>query len=246
MKIVDAVWEKRNLGVETAEIVIEQNDSLEAVKNILNTMQAEYMVLKIPAGRTEVMFAAEEEKFHFVEGIIHVTHNLKNITLSAIQRRIDTAVSYEKMTEKDLKELYTEIKKDLFDTDRISIDPAFTKGQAANRYIGWISDELARNCDIYKLVYKNETVGFFTFKETEQGVFYPFLAGMYKKYQTSPLGAVYNYKPILEAQKRQGRMISTYVSTNNHNALRAHVMYGFQFCEISYVYIKHNKKSILM
>lgn len=105
MKIVDAVWEKRNLGVETAEIVIEQNDSLEAVKNILNTMQAEYMVLKIPAGRTEVMFAAEEEKFHFVEGIIHVTHNLKNITLSAIQRRIDTAVSYEKMTEKDLKRI---------------------------------------------------------------------------------------------------------------------------------------------
>lgn len=240
MKIVNAVWEKRNLGVNTTEITVESGDSAEAVKGMLNSVQNDYIVLKIPAGSIDIMFEAEKYGFRFVECIIHVTHNLKNVILSPVQTRIDSQVTYGKMTEADIEELYKQIRKGLFYTDRISVDSYFDKNQAANRYIGWISDEYARGCDIFKMIYKGETVGFFTFKELEEGVFYPFLAGMYKRYQNSPLGAVYNYKPILEARKRRGKIISTYISTNNSNALRAHAAYGFSFKDIHYVYVKHN------
>lgn len=241
MKNINAFWEKRNMGVESVEIEVENTDTVEELKEAVEKVNAEYIVLKIPAGKIDCMFMAEECGFHFIESIIHVTRDLKNLELSGIQKRINDSVTYEKMNENDMEVLFKEIRDGLFQTDRVFLDPKFTEAQSANRYIGWISDELERGCEIYKLIYKKQAVGFFTLKETEPGIFYPFLAGIYKAYQTGSLGAVFNYKPMFEAKRRNGRMISTYISTNNSNTVRMHAMYGFQFREIYYVYVKHIK-----
>ena len=70
-------------------------------------------------------------------------------------------------------------------------------------------------------------------------MYYSFLVGIYKDFQHLPFGMVYVYKPIIEAKKRNGKMISTYISTNNPNAMRMHVDAGFTIKEVTYVYIKH-------
>lgn len=240
MKIIDAIWEKRNLGVSTAEIEIEECDSLEDIKEKINGVNSQYVVAKVPSGKLDIMFWLEQQGFNFVECSIHVTHSLQNMELSPIQKRIEASVTHEKMAEEDLEQLFYEVRKGLFSTDRVSLDKTFTKEQATNRYVGWINDEISRGCEMFKLIYKDKNIGFFAFKEVEEGVFYPFLAGMYEEYQKTGLGAIFNYKPMKEAKSRNGKKISTYISTNNSNTVRMHVLNGFEFGDIKYIYVKHN------
>ena len=240
MKVIDAVWEKRNLGVITQEVTVTQDDSLIDLKKAIENLDSQYNVVKLPAGKVDMMFYLQEQGFKFIEGFIHVTHDLKTVEMNPIQKRIDDAVTYELMSENDINYLFKEIRDGLFYTDRIYLDSYFSNEQAANRYVNWIKDELERGTELYKLIFKNETFGFFTFKEIDKNIYYPFLAGVYKEFQSTSLGSVFCYKPIVEAIKRKGKMISTYVSTNNLNTLRVHSSLGFSFNEISYVFVRHN------
>lgn len=53
MRIVDAVWEKRNLGVDTVEIALDEDDDVNVFEEI-NTLKQPYQVLKIPNGRIDI------------------------------------------------------------------------------------------------------------------------------------------------------------------------------------------------
>lgn len=239
MKVVDAVWEKRNLGVNTQEITILASDSIEEVEKTLKTLSAEYQVVKIPTGNTKVMWKLEDMGFRYIETIVHVENSLKNLELKGIPKRINDELTYELMNQKDRNQMFEEIRKGMFKTDRVALDSNFSLQQANNRYIGWISDEIEKGTEVFKYIYHNQTIGFFTFKEIARGVYYPFLAGIYKQYQNSPVGMIYLYKPLEEAKKRDAKFVSTYISMNNSNAVRLHVQFGFEFKNIINVYVKH-------
>jgi hypothetical protein len=241
MKIVDAFWEKRNLGVTCQEVIIEDDDTAGTVKTEISDVNAEYIVVKVPAGKTDVMFLLSELGYRFIECAFHLTHDLKRHALSVTGpvKRLLTAVEYCPMEKADFDLLFMEIKKGLFNTDRIFLDPCFTKEQAANRYVGWISDEFARGADLYKLIYKDKPIGFFTFKDLGDGVYYPFLAGIYEEYKQGGIGLSTLYYPIIEAIKRGGKQIDTYISTNNVIIVRNHVLLNFVFQKTQYIYIKH-------
>jgi len=159
-----------------------------------------------------------------------------------LQERLNKVVSYAEMEDTDLRDLYNEIKGGMFGTDRILLDPYFNSEMAAVRYINWISDELKKGTQAYKIIYKKDSIGFFTFKESSKGVYYPFLAGLYKSYSASGLGFTTLRKPIDEAIKREGNLISTFASTNNLPVVRAHTQQGFSIKQIHYVFVKHNIK----
>lgn len=240
MKIIDAVWEKRNLGVSTLEVTIEENDMIDDVVSKLSEIESEYVVVKCPIAKFEYNYELSKMGFTFVETIINVTHNLKNIELDMIQKRINDSVSYEQMNADDIEQLNRELDYGLFYTDRIYLDTFFQKKQAANRYKLWMQDEVKRGSKLYKLIYKNQSIGFFIFKELGDGVAYPFLAGIYKDFQKYSFGSMFIYKPMEEAIKRNCKMISTYVSSNNFNAVNAHVKIGFNVKNMQYVFVKHN------
>lgn len=240
MKIIDAYWEKRNLGVTTVEVEIEKEDTIKEIETALRNLDGEYLVVRIPAGKMVAMFLVSQMGFDFVESSIHVTHDLKNIELNGIQKRLIDSVNYSPMNSDDIEELFVEIRNGMFESDRISLDPYFSADQTAKRYIGWIKDELERDTELFKLAYKDNTFGFFTFKSIGEGIYYPFLAGIYKQYRKSGLGISIAYKPLCEAVRRKGKMVSTQISTNNGNTVKIHSIMGFEFREIHYVYIRHN------
>lgn len=239
MNIVDAVWERRNLGVSCVEVAIETSDTAAEVKNGLARLATQYLVVKVPAGRSDVMFCLSEMGCSFIEANIHITRKIAHLELSGIQKRLAAGVSYAPMQESDMQVLWDELRNGMHDTDRIYLDSYFTKEQAANRYIGWIQDEVARGSDVYKLIYKDQSIGYFTMKSLGDGVYYPFLAGMYQSHRNSGLGFNIIYKPMCEIGARGGTSVSTHISTNNGRAVRLHVSMGFRFDEITYVYIKH-------
>lgn len=241
MKIIDAFWEKRNLKVDCKEIVFENVDQIaDLQQNELILTSTEYVVVKVPVGRFDVNSYLENLGFNYIEGSINFQLNLSQAQLMPLQERLNKVVSYQVMDENDREGLFTEIDNGLFATDRIILDPFFSKEQAFNRYKNWIVDEIERGSEAFKIVYKGDSIGFFTFKNMGRDIFYPFLAGLYKKYETSGLGFTTLRKPIEEALKRDGKMISTYASTNNMPVIRAHSQQGFSINELHNVFIKHN------
>ncbi len=244
MKIVDAVWEKRNLGVDTQEITTEEQDTVESVKETLNNLTAEYQVVKVPCGKTEVMWAVEDSGFHYMETSVRVVYDLNRLEIPPQHKRINDAVDYVRMDEKDIEQMLEEIRKGMFSTDRIALDPFFSAAQAANRYCGWIQDEIGKGTELYKYIYKGKAIGFFSLKQINEEIYYPFLAGIYPEYKNSPLGSVYLFKPLMEAKKQGGRYVSTYISMNNSQAVRMHVDYGFSFREAQNVYVKHGARNV--
>jgi hypothetical protein len=242
MKIIDAFWEKRNLGVDCKEIVIEENDSVSSVSNIIASSEStEYLVMKVPTGRVDLYEILTVSGFTFVEGSIHLMLNLKESVLSPLQQRLNSSILYAEMEKDDLDELFNEIRNGVFKSDRIILDRHFSKVNASDRYINWISDEIARGSQAYKILYKGESIGFFTFKTLSDDTYYPFLAGLYEKFSSSGLGFTTIRKPIEEAVKRKGKFISTHVSTNNAPIVRVHIQQGFAIQEIQYIFVRHNK-----
>ena len=239
MIVVDAVWEKRNLGVTCTEFKVESGDTIEAVKSALSESEQEYNVLKLPAGEPGLLFEIAELGYKFIETSINVTHDLKEVNLTGVQKRMLDSAEYTLMDESDVELLFSEIRKNIFVTDRIYIDPHFMPEQAANRYVGWITDEMQRGAEIFNLIYKNERIGFFTFKKISDGVYFPFLAGIYTDYAKWGMGMNLLYKTIVEARKRKAKMISTYISTNNKSVVNTHLALNYKFNEFSYVFVKH-------
>lgn len=240
MRTVDAIWEKRNLGVDCREFTVEDGDAAGDVMDVLASKATQYMVVKTPVARTDVMFELCRRGYVFIECSIHATYDMREARLSPIERRLADAVEYCPMDVNDLDFLYEKIRGGLFKTDRISLDPYFTQTQSANRYVCWIGDEISRGADCYKMSYKGRPVGFFTIKSLGDGVYYPFLASMYYDREFFGLGFNITYKPICEILRRGGKLLSTYYSSNNYTALDVAAAMGLLFKRFHYVYVKHN------
>lgn len=240
MEIIDAFWEKRNLGVDCIEITIEKHDTLSQLNEMCDQINTiDYVVVKVPVARIDINEYLTKQGFIFVEGSVKFQLDIKDARLSTLQQRLNASISYSEMDENDLAQLYAEIENGLFKTDRILLDKYFTEKQAATRHINWIKDELARTTQAYKIVYKGDAIGFFTFKEVDDGIYYPFLAGMYERYANSGLGFNISSKPIEEVICRNGRRILTYVSTNNPKIIRSLIDLGYSISDIKYIYFKH-------
>ena len=239
MEIIDAFWEQRNLGISCSEITADTGDTVKGMLEALALLTSQYQVIKLPVSRYDLMRVVEQHGFSFIEGSMNVVHNLKNIDRSGIQKRLNDSVCYEEMDEFDISRLYAELQKGVFITDRIYLDTFFSKEQAAQRYVYWLEDEVSRGAQLYKVSFKNQSMGFFVFKETNNGGCYPFLAGLYESAKIPGIGNVLLYKIIEEASLRSLKFISSRISTNNLPVVKVHISEGFAITNINYVYIKH-------
>lgn len=242
MKVIDAFWDTRSLGVKTGEIEFQADDMLGDFQDVLHAMHTfQYIAAKVPTGRMDIVEALEDKGFAFAECSIELLVNLDQFELSGISKRFASKISCQKANEATKSRIYKEIEKGIFDTDRIFLDPKFANGLAAKRYINWIEDELARGGDVYHVYYKDQEAGFFSYKEPIPGVeAWPFLAGLYDGFKTSGLGANIVVGIEAEEAKRRGcSRIRTYVSSNNMPILRIHQMLGYTINDIRYVFTRH-------
>jgi len=149
------------------------------------------------------------------------------------------------MQDKDIKRLHKELNNDMFVDDRVSLDPKFTQDQANRRYIGWISDGIKLGGKLFKMVYKGEAVGFFTFKKEGNDSYASNLGGFYPSFEKFGFGICLNYHIINEGIKKNAKRISTGFSSNNRGASAIHFSLGLILDQQYYVFVKHIDKSIL-
>ena len=239
MKITDAFWEVRNLGVSTQEVEIDEKDRMEEIEAAMNQVNAGYQVVKVCTGRLDVNEWLSEHGFHFAEASIKFSHDLKEFACSSLISRICKDVKLVQMTVSEKETMTEQIHKGMFRSDRISLDSAFSPEQSAKRYLCWIEDELKEESKLYTYSYKGQPIGFCLLKEYGQDNYYSVLGGVYNAGIRMPLGSVLIYKQLEELKEWGAKGIYTCVSTNNSQIIRVHVQYGYVLTNISYVFVKH-------
>ena len=240
MKIIDALWEKNNLGVSCKEIVIERVDSIQALREtIVELKTVEYLVIKVPTARFEMIQFLTKQGFCFIETLFEMLLDIANFTLPEKLTRLDENITYHLLHSSDLDTLGCEIKKGIFITDRIALDPRFGIDIAARRYLNWINDEVAKGNFVYEILNKEKPTGFFTLKQIGEKSFNNFLAGMYVNKSNFGLGFSIISKPIEEIKKRHGQNLIANISSNNPSVIRLYAQFGFIPNSISYVMIRN-------
>jgi hypothetical protein len=244
MKIIDAFWEKRNLGVKSCiEVIIEDSDKFESVREQISLLKAEYLVVKVSAYKPEFNFLMGNLGFTFVEGQYNFVIDMSGYedfikNLPAVTQRMINAISVKKLVPSEYSVVYDRICEGIFDTDRIYLDPHFSHEIAAKRYIGWITDELERGANIYTAKYKNSDIGFFAVNSARNNVF---LSGIYHNFKNKGLGFCTQLKFNQELYKSGIRKLSVFVSTANATQVRSSFAMGYNYASLSYIFVKHCK-----
>ena len=238
MKIIDSVWEKENLGVTSKEVIIDLTDSIDDVKNGLSAINDQYIVVKIPASKFEVMNLVQDMGYRFVEELISVEHDLHEVKRNRILQRLYDSLDYRKMNDEDIETLYHEIDKGMFNSDRISNDPYFSPELSARRYRNWVASMLKNGAIPYVMSYKGEPAGFIILTTKDRLVYHSVLGGGYEKFRKTGLGMVQKEQEIVKALG--GKLVTTNVSSNNVNQCKALLANGYTVTNINHVFVKHN------
>jgi len=241
MLITHATWEKRNLGVDCNEVVVERCDTLEQLKCAKLEFETEYTVIKVPAGFSDICFYLQSVGYTFIEGFTTCYHSADTPILNSIQQRIVDSVSNKRMDSDDLTQMENEIRGGMFCYDRISLDPFFTQNQANNRYLGWMVDEKHRGSLFYKIIYNCEDIGFYVLREMKNNIYSAVLAGIYPRYKKYGLGFCLNYYAILEGAKHNASRIESAFSSNNRSASAIHLSIGYILKQQYNIFIRHKK-----
>lgn len=244
MKLIEATWEKRNLNVNTLEIEFEEDDSFESeelklISEKINELDAKYIVAKIPTGRTEIVRNLQKQGFEYIENQIMMTYKSKDITQSIEKFEKISKGTCEYIDSKEqIQNIIDEVRKGIFDTDRISKDIYFNQEIANNRYANWIMDEYTRKSNFYLVKKFNKVIGFFIEHRNgtiSQGV----LGGLFKEFKFSGLG-YYWFSSILSQLAKDGvKQIKCPVSSNNIDIIKLHEYLGAKITSIEVVLIKH-------
>lgn len=238
MKIIDSVWEKENLGVTSKEVIIDMKDSIDDVKNGLSAINDQYIVVKIPASKFEIMNLVQDMGYRFVEELISVEHDLHEVKRNRILQRLYDSLDYRKMNDEDIAVLYSEIDNGMFDSDRISNDPYFSPELSARRYKNWVASMLKNGAIPYIMSYKGEPAGFIILTTKDRIVYHSVLGGGYEKFRKTGLGMVQKEQEIVK--KLGGKLVTTNVSSNNVNQCKALLANGYTVTNINHVFVKHN------
>lgn len=246
MKIIDAVWEKRNLGVSCYELQMRFSDCAEEVAAALDSLdERQYMVVKVPSQRVDLMRLCQIRGYSFIETAIALEFNYKQLgykvpNMTRSLQKICDKCSWGLMDQAELAQLSDEIMKNIFRTDRIFVDPEFTPAQAAQRYDLWVKD-LIRNGNIpYKVCFEGEIIGFFVGKNISAKVNNSILGGLYTKYADSGMGCCMDYAHFMAMLEQGVEKSITQVSGSNPAVLKLHTAFGAEIKGLEYVFVKHN------
>ena len=237
MKVIEAYWEKRNLGIETVEIECEEPDTLQQLKEGLAQLKTQYAVVKIPVERSDLSEYVQQMGYVYVEDLMEMIHDLHEANRSKLHQRLYDATTYRRMNEQDIKQLDDEIAGGMFDSDRISKDAQFGAEQSAKRYRNWVADLLDKGALPYVILYKEEPAGFIILQTKDDKNYDSVLGGGYAKFRNSGLGIIQKEQEIVK--KLGGRKVTTHVSTNNPSQVKALCMNGYLPGKIRHVFVKH-------
>lgn len=244
MKITDAFWDTKNLGLDTLEISIEYSDTAVELSRLFEILEARrqgcYTVVKVPSMRPDILATLSGPGLRFAECTFDLRLKIggDDFQVPKLFERIDRKITFCPITTPEQEQrLEREILKGIFSTDRISLDPRFGETVAAQRYLNWLNAEKANGSMLYELMQGELPFGFFALKALGDAKFDNFLAGLYTSHLNAGLGFAMIGKAIEGIRRAGGKWYNTHVSSNNFSVFRLYQHYGFEIHSISYVLV---------
>jgi RimJ/RimL family protein N-acetyltransferase len=243
MKIVHATWELKNLGVNAYEIFLENQDTLEQFHQAEQKLigdGGEYLVVKTPVNRGDLLFGLPALGYSFVETLFRVAVERGDYHVPQSIARFDRGLTVIRRTDAPEQEAaFARIREGVFKSDRISMDPFFPPERTATRYINWIEQLLAQGSMLFEVLLNDTPVGVFIIKRIDGKTVDPVLMGLYQEDRNRGLGTLLHKKTLdtCFAQECE-RITSTFVS-NNAKILRVYTNIGAAITDVLYTYVKH-------
>jgi len=238
MKVIDAFWEKRNLGVSTVEVKIDASDNVDEIESTIAGIDAEYQVIRAPVSRFDIYTLLQQMGFTFIETMYQMVFDFSRYDIN--WGKYDDQVSYKEINnEEDFETVFSNIRDGLFENNRISLDSKFSKEHANKRYIGMINDKVAQGGKVCSIIYKNEEIGFFATREMDDNNYEYFLAGIYTNYQKQGLGSNAYTQMLAYVKSKGAKTVTGGVSMNNVGSYKMFNQSGFKLGHVEYVFVKH-------
>lgn len=243
MRMINAHWERRNLGVGVAELELETTDGLDEIDAAESTAaDVGYLVLKTPVSRSDLLFGLPARGWQFVEAQESLLLRRDDFRVPAALARFDAASSWRLAeTAEEAERILAPYRFGSFDTDRVALDPVFGPKIAGTRYYNWATDVFRGGGEIFECLYRDRSIGSFVFQPeaNRPRVNRAILGAMLPEYQERGFGTLFFKKNMDAAFDRSYDEIRTQISSNNPTVFRLWLAFGAELLETRYVYVKH-------
>jgi RimJ/RimL family protein N-acetyltransferase len=238
MRVVEATWEKRNLGLVVAEVTLDGD--LTSLPAELDDVRArhDYVLVRVPARRVGVLHRLEDLGFRFIEAQFELLADLVRPKPCADAIAAITArTRFEPVSDAaDLESLLGKLDEATFANDRVALDPLLGPKLSLQRCRNWIRDEFPKEGNVLaKLIYGDREAGFFLLRQAEPAHYFSTLAGVFTPYRNSGIGLAAIRLPLVWAQQHGAKRVTTRNSSNNLESFRAHLAAGYEVQGISYL-----------
>ena len=247
MKVIDADWEMRNLGCKTVEIVVGKEDAKKQSDEICSELaqaikdhEARYVVVKVDTRYSAISLRLQHEGYDLIE-VQATSRQTREAAEAALERFAPFAegVNYYEAQPEDVAMVIREVRKGIFKTDRIALDPHFGVEIANLRYANWIQDEVARKTPLYIATYQDMPLGFMLNREQQRGRFHGLLLGLFTDEAVQGYGSLLDYASARELVDHGMRILEGGMSMNNPKVVQLHQAYGQIIMRLTNVFIRH-------
>ena len=254
MKKVLATWEKRNLGVNAAEINLDDNDvdeNLLLKNNIFDELDAfinenniKYVTVKFPSHLNTLHFPLQKKGYIYAETQIVFELNLKKFDPNNF-KSLDRSDFYCK--EFDLKSaeskniidlIRDDISSGIFATDRFSLDEKFGIKVSSLRYVNWFNDMINGDYHLFVTFDKDDPIGFVVIGGKD-GAIGGGVGGLFKKHQNSGMGLFWAFHLAKYLKNEYSYYKPIGCSCNNIKVVKMWSYLGAQVQMFNNVYYKH-------
>lgn len=241
LTIIEAIWEKRNFGMDAYEILLNKKDLRnfdEIFKEIKNyNFKNTYVVIKMPVGNLKVVHTLEDDGYRFLETQLYLVDYFKPKAsevklLSSIHSNIYIYIEEVPKIREEWEKIIQKITPGTFDTDRVSLDPILGEEIACKRYQNWCRDLFDNpNSIMYIRKINSEICGFgIDLVDKDTGAINGLLGAIFKEYKQMGIGASW----ISENTNNK----KTAVSSNNPSVTKIHQYTGRIIYKMRYVFRK--------
>ena len=243
MKIVDAVWEERNLGKKCKEIYIEKGDDAQSVLKNLSNISEELQLLFLPIERSEYLLLLPKYGFHYIESNFDLIKRC-SMDISPLHEKILNKVCSRQLKESEIEHFLCRLRTDFFfEKDKISIDYHFSQQASANRNYWRLIDYLEENIDIqiYDVLYERKSIGYFILKILDKENIEVYLSGLYPDCRETNLGICIMGEETRKVFQLGAKFITLGVSLNNITSLKVYLSLGYEIKKVTNIFVKHEE-----
>lgn len=223
MKIVEATWERRNFGRDVWEVTLGREDLTDVEKTLAslrdNRFAGAYVCVKMPVGNLKMLHALEDDGFRFLETQLSLMDRFQADDVMELYDKANERITFATV-EKDAaawERVISKVIPEMFDTDRISLDPMLGPAIACKRYQNWMRDLLKDSRSVLTVMLLDGKEIAFGLDIIDGNTRHGILGGNFPEFKGT------GYGMALMSGSRESRLkLRTAVSSNNPQVLRAH------------------------